>query len=123
MFCMSNELRNGDKRAWDTLAYYFKNGITISGRVLNWLVNEAETECVIEEGYDDFENSSRWTIGKYYILRLDGDAYRVWEQVGLTEMQPNEWFDQVPERVMQKQKTVVDWMTIEEIESYLEAMK
>ena len=123
MFCMSNELRNGDKRAWDTLAYYFKNGITISGRVLNWLVNEAETECVIEEGYDDFENSSRWTIGKYYILCLDGDAYRVWEQVGLTEMQPNEWFDQVPERVMQKQKTVVDWMTIEEIESYLEAMK
>lgn len=123
MFCMSSELRNGDKRAWEALMYCFKNGVTISGRILNWLVNEAETECVIEEGYDDFENSTRWTIGKYYILCLDGDTYRVWEQVGLTEMQPNEWFDQVPELVMQKQKTVVDWMTVEEIESYLEAVK
>ena len=117
MFCMSNELRNGDKAAWNALTYCFKNGVTISGRVLDWLISETETEYVIEEGYDDFENSTRWTIRKYYILCLNGDAYRVWEQVGLTEMQPNEWFDQIPERVMQKQKTVVDWMTIEEIET------
>ena len=55
MFCMSNELRNGDKRAWDALVYCFKNGVTISGRILNWLINEAETEYVIEEGYDDFD--------------------------------------------------------------------
>ena len=121
MFCMSNELRNGDKKAWDALVYCIKNGVTISGRVLDWLVHDIESERVIEEGYDDFENSSRWSIGKYYIICLDGDAYRVWEEVGLTEMQSNEWFDQVPERVMLKQKTIVDWMTVEEIESYLAA--
>lgn len=123
MFCMSNELRNGDKGAWDTLVHCIKNGITISGRVFDWLINDSEIECVIEEGYDDFENSDRWSIGKYYILCLDGDTYRVWEEVGLTEMQPSEWFDQVPERVMQKQKIIVDWMAVEEIGSYLEALK
>jgi hypothetical protein len=118
---MSNELRGGNSKAWDALLYCIKNGVTISAEVIEWLVKE--NDYVVDEGFDDFENSDRWTISKYYILILDGDAYRVWEQVGLTEMQPNEWFDQTPELVLQKQKTVVDWMTVEEIENYLTYMK
>jgi hypothetical protein len=118
---MSNELRGGNSKAWDALLYCIKNGVTISAEVIEWLVKE--NDYVVDEGFDDFENSDRWTISKYYILILDGDAYRVWEQVGLTEMQPNEWFDQTPELVLQKQKTVVDWMAVEEIENYLTYMK
>lgn len=121
MLELSEELRNGDKKAWDALAYCFKIGITISGKLLDWLVDE--TECVIDEGYDDFENASRWSIAKYYILCIDGDTYRVWKEVGLTEMQPSEWFDQIPERVLQEQRIIVDWMAVEEIEQYLEAVK
>ena len=113
MFSMSNELRGGNSKAWDALLYCIKNGVTISAEVIECLVKE--NDYVVDEGFDDFENSDRWTISKYYILILGGDAYRVWEQVGLTEMQPNEWFDQTPELVLQKQKTVVDWMTVEEI--------
>lgn len=121
MFCMSSELRSGDAKAWDALKYCIKSGVTISAKVIKWLVEE--NDYVVDEGFDDFENSDRWTIPKYYILILDGDAYRVWEQVGLTEMQPNEWFDQTPELVFQKQKTIVDWMSVEEIENYLTYME
>ena len=121
MFNMTNELRGGNSKAWDALLYCIKNGVTIGAEVIEWLVEE--NDYVVDEGFDDFENADRWTIAKYYILILDGDAYRVWEQVGLTEMQPNEWFDQTPEPVMQKQKTIVDWMTAEEIENYLSCME
>ena len=121
MFSMSNELSGGNLKALDALLYCIKNGVTISAEVIEWLVKE--NDYVVDEGFDDFENADRWTIAKYYILILDGDAYRVWEQVGLTEMQPNEWFDQTPEPVMQKQKTIVDWMTAEEIENYLSCME
>lgn len=117
MFSMSNELRGGNEKAFDALLYCIKNGVTISAEVIEWLVEE--NDYVVDEGFDDFENSDRWTIPKYYIIILKGDAYRVWEQVGLTEMQPNEWFDQTPEPVFQKQKTIVDWMSVEEIENYL----
>ena len=121
MFCMSDKLRDGDKKELDGLFYCIKNGVTISGDVIKWLVNE--NDYVVDEGFDDFENSGRWAISKYYILILDGDAYRVWEEVGLTEMQSNEWFDQAPEPVMQKQRTIVDWMAVEEIEQYLTYME
>ena len=114
MFNMSDELRNGDARAFEALKHCIKVGVTISGEVAKWLVCENE-ELIIDEGYDDFDDATRWSIGKYYIIMIDDDAYRFWEWVGLTEMQPNEWYDQIPERVFKKRKISNIWMSNEEI--------
>ena len=117
MFSMSNELSGGNKNAFDALLYCIKHGVTISGEVAEWLVRENE-ELIIDEGYDDFEDATRWSIGKYYIIVIDGDAYRFWEWVGLTEMQSNQWYDQVFEPVIQRTVSVAQWQSVEDIEIY-----
>lgn len=118
MFCMSDELRNGDVRAFEALKHCIKTGVTISGRVAKWLARENE-ELIIDEGYDDFEDASRWSIGKYYIIIIDDEAYRFWEWVGLTEMQPNEWYDQIFEPVVQRTISISQWQSVEDIEAYM----
>ena len=117
MFNMSDELRNGDPRAFEALKHCIKAGVTISSEVAEWLVCENE-ELIVDEGYDDFEDSTRWSIGKYYIIVIDDEAYRFWEWVGLTEMQPNEWYDQTFEPVIQRTVSVVQWQSVEDIEIY-----
>ena len=117
MFNMSDELRNGDARAFEALKHCIKVGVTISGEVAKWLVCENE-ELIIDEGYDDFDDATRWSIGKYYIIVIDDDAYRFWEWVGLTEMQPNEWYDQTFEPVIQRTVSVAQWQSVEDIEIY-----
>lgn len=117
MFCMSNELSGGNKNAFDALLYCIKRGVMISGEVVKWLAHENE-ELIIDEGYDDFDDSTRWSIGKYYIIVINDEAYRFWEWVGLTEMQPNEWYDQVFEPVTQRIVSVAQWQSVEDIKIY-----
>jgi hypothetical protein len=114
---MSNELSGGNKNAFEALKYCIKAGVTISGEVAKWLAHENE-ELIVDEGYDDFDNAARWSIGKYYIIVIDDDAYRFWEEVGLTEMQPNEWYDQIFEPVIQRTVSVAQWQSVEDIEIY-----
>ena len=49
---------------------------------------------IYDEGYDDFEDRGRWTIGKYYIIVVDGEYYQFWEEAGLTELQESHFYDQ-----------------------------
>lgn len=117
MFNMSDELRNGDVRAFEALKHCIRSGVMISSEVARWLCANHD-ELIIDEGYDDFEDSTRWSIAKYYIIVLDGDAYRFWEWVGLTEMQSNEWYDQTFEPVIQRTVSVAQWQSVEDIEIY-----
>ena len=117
MFNMSDELRAGDERAFEALKYCIRSSVVISREVVEWLL-EYHDELIIDEGYDDFEDSTRWSIGKYYIIVIDDDAYRFWEWVGLTEMQPNEIFDQTFEPVIQRTASVAQWQFVEDIEIY-----
>ena len=89
----------------------------ISRDVVEWLLGHHE-DLIVDEGYDDFEDSTRWSIGKYYIIVIDDEAYRFWEWVGLTEMQPNEIFDQTFELVIQRTVSVAQWQSVEDIEIY-----
>lgn len=122
MFNMSDELRAGDERAFEALKHCIRSGVVISRDVVEWLLGHHE-DLIIDEGYDDFEDSTRWSIGKYYIIIIDDDAYRFWEWVGLTEMQPNEIFDQTFELVIQRTVSVAQWQTIDEINEYLKNME
>lgn len=117
MFEMSDELRAGDERAFEALKHCIRSGVVISRDVVEWLLGYHE-DLIIDEGYDDFEDSTRWSIGRYYIIVIDGDAYRFWEWVGLTEMQPNEIFDQTFEPVIQRTVSVAQWQSVEDVEIY-----
>ena len=87
--------------------------VCIKGECIEWLVDN-HPELVSDEVYDDFDDSGRWSIGKAYILALDEGFFRCWEEVGLTEMQPNEWWDQTCEPVHMKEVTISTWVTDEE---------
>lgn len=113
MFTMSSALRGGDSRELDALFYCIKHGVDISGEVAEWLVNE--DFYVIDSGYVDFEDASRWSISKYYILKIDGEYFRIWQEVGLTEMQSNEWYDQRPERVEHRAIKAMEWVIPDEV--------
>lgn len=71
----------------------------------------------IDKFYQDFEDSSRWSIILTKIVRFNSDQYySFWYEVGLTEMQENEWYDQKPE--IARQKEIKKWIwTMEEIEN------
>ena len=110
------DLRNEVPGAYQALLYCITHDICVSSRCIEWLIDE-HPELVSDEYYDDFEDSSRWSIGKAYILALDEGFYRCWEEVGLTEMQPSEYYDQTLEPVHMKEVTVTAWMTDEEEDS------
>lgn len=110
------DLRDYVPGAYQALLYCITHDICVSGRCISWLINN-HYELVSDEYYDDFENSGRWSIGKAYILSLDGGFYRCWEEVGLTEMQPNEYYDQTFEPVHMKEVTATTWVTDEEEDS------
>ena len=113
MFDRYDDLRNEIPGAYQALLYCITHGVCIKGECIEWLVDN-HPELVSDEVYDDFENSSRWSIGKAYILALDEGFYRCWEEVGLTEMQPSEWYDQTCELVLQHKRTITEWITEEE---------
>ena len=67
----------------------------------------------IDAFYQDFEDSSRWSIIRTKIVRFNSDQYySFWYEVGLTEMQENEWYDQKPE--IARQKKIEKWIWAEE---------
>ena len=113
MFTMSSALRGGDSRALDALFYCIKHGVDISGEVAEWLVEE--DFYVIDSGYVDFEDAKEWTISKYYILKIDGEYYRIWQEVGLTEMQCDDWYNQKPERVEHRAVKTMEWVNPDEV--------
>ena len=108
-----DELCNEEPGAYQALLYCLQHNVCIGGACIEWLVNN-HPELVSDEYYDAFEDSSRWTISKAYILTLDEGFFRVWEEVGLTEMQPNEYYDQSAEPVHVKEVTIATWVTDEE---------
>lgn len=107
------DLRNNVPGALQALKYAITHDICINGNCVEWLVQNFP-ELIVDEVYDDFEDSGRWSISKAYILNIDGEWYRCWEEVGLTEMQDNEWWDQVLVKVHQKEVTIAVWVTDEE---------
>ena len=91
--------------------YCVKHGNCISAEGVEDFIDN-NYELIEDEGSDDFTDINRWTIGKYYIVNIDGDHYRCWEEVGLTEMQSNEWYDQTFEKVELRKKVVTEWETL-----------
>ena len=71
----------------------------------------------IDYFYQNFEDRSRWSIIRTEIVRFNSDQYySFWYEVGLTEMQENEWYDQKPE--IAREKKIEKWIwTMEEIEN------
>lgn len=116
LFDRYEDLRNKVPGAIQALKYCFTHGVCISGACVGWFIDNFP-ELIVDEIYDDFGDSGRWSIGKAYILNIDGEYYRCWEEVGLTEMQENMWWDQTLEPVHQKEVTVTAWMTDEEEDS------
>lgn len=113
LFNRYNDLRDCVPGAFQALKYCIRHNVCISGQCVEWLV-ENHPELIVDEVYDDFEGRSRWFIAKAYILNIDDEWYRCWEEVGLTENQPNEWLDQTLEKVVQKEITVTAWIAEEE---------
>ena len=113
IFDRYDDLRNNAPGAYQALLYCLQHDVCISGACIEWLIDN-HSELVSDEYYLGFEDSSRWSIGKAYILALDEGFFRVWEEVGLTEMQPNEYYDQPAEPVHMKEVTIPAWVTDEE---------
>lgn len=65
----------------------------------------------IDYFYQDFDDSSRWSIICTEIVRFNSDQYySFWSEVGLTEMQENEWYDQKPHIARQKKIEKLIWV-------------
>lgn len=65
----------------------------------------------IDYFYQDFDDSSRWSIICTEIVRFNSDQYySFWSEVGLTEMQENEWYDQKPQIARQKKIEKLIWV-------------
>ena len=92
--------------------YSVKQGICISGEVVEDFVNN-NYELIEDEGYEDFSDSGRWTIGKYYIIVVDGEYYQFWEEVGLTELQENHIYDQSFLKVREAEIKKLVWEGVE----------
>ena len=108
-----DDLRDNVPGTYQALLYCIPHDVCIKGVCVEWLFDN-HPDLVVDEIYDDFEGASRWSIGKAYIIALDDGFYRCWEEVGLTEMQPNEWLDQTFQPVHTKEVTISTWVTDEE---------
>lgn len=102
----------------DVLKMAIKQGWDISAKVIKDIVEEdifkPDNTCFIyDEGYDDFEDRGCWTIGKYYIIVVDGEYYQFWEEVGLTELQENHIYDQSFLKVREVEIKKLVWEGVE----------
>lgn len=65
----------------------------------------------IDYFYQNFDDSSRWSITRTEIVRFNSDQYySFWYEVGLTEYQENEWYDQKPHIARQKKIEKLIWV-------------
>ena len=64
----------------------------------------------IDHFYEDFDDCSRWSIIRTEIVRFNSDQYySFWYEVGLTEYQEDEWYDQKPQAVWHKKIETWVW--------------
>lgn len=97
-----------------------RSGKMFDGELVRFIYNGFDGEDygeIIDYFYQDFIDSSRWSIICTEIVRFNSDQYySFWSEVGLTEMQENKWYDQKPE--IARQKEIKKWIwTMEEIEN------
>ena len=90
-----------------------QNCFEIEGQVLNEGFEELEEYC-IDSYYVDFESCGRWDIPQALIYQFKpaGKFYRIWREVGLTEMQESYFETQVPEIVSKQRITIDIWKEV-----------
>lgn len=94
----------------DLLFRCIEKGFIIEGSLVRRFVYN-NFDLVIDSSYEDFGDCNRWTIAKYYILHINNKDYRIWQAVGLTESQEDEWYDQFFEPVEEKYIIIKAWNT------------
>lgn len=91
-----------------------RSGKMFDGELVRFIYNGFDGEDYgenIDYFYQDFDNSSRWSIICTEIVRFNSDQYySFWSEVGLTEMQENEWYDQKPLIARQKKIEKLIWV-------------
>lgn len=97
-----------------------RNGEMFDSELVRFICNgfDGEDYCEnIDYFYQDFDDSSRWSIIRTEIVRFNSDQYySFWYEAGLTEYQENEWYDQKPQIARQKKIEKLIWVE-EEIEN------
>lgn len=97
-----------------------RSGKMFDSELVRFICDSFEGDDYVENidyFYQNFEDRSRWSIVRTEIVRFNSDQYySFWYEVGLTEMQENEWYDQKPE--IAREKKIEKWIwTMEEIEN------
>nr|DAH18135.1 MAG TPA: hypothetical protein [Caudoviricetes sp.] len=91
-----------------------RSGKMFDGELVRFICNGFDGEDYgenIDYFYQDFDDSSRWSIICTKIVRFNSDQYySFWSEVGLTEMQENEWYDQKPLIARQKKIEKLIWV-------------
>lgn len=89
-----------------------RSGKTFDSALVCFICNGSYSDDYVENidyFYEDFRESSRWSITRTEIVRFNSDQYySFWYKVGLTEMQEDEWYDQRPQIV--RQKKIEKWI-------------
>lgn len=100
------------EEGWKAFQLCVKAGCCISGEIVKYLFQERYGR-IVDSGYVGFEDATRWTISHWAVFDFGGEHYRVWMESGLTDYQGNEYYDQIPERVVLREVRVDEWMTEE----------
>lgn len=91
-----------------------RSGKMFDGELVRFICNGFDGEDYgenIDYFYQDFDDSSCWSIICTEIVRFNSDQYySFWSEVGLTEMQENEWYDQKPLIARQKKIEKLIWV-------------
>lgn len=97
-----------------------RSGEMFDGELVRFICNGFGGEDYgenIDHFYQDFDDCSRWSIICTEIVRFNSDQYySFWSEVGLTELQENEWYDQKPLIARRKKIEKLIWVE-EEIEN------
>lgn len=91
-----------------------RSGKMFDSELVRFIFNSFDSEDYvdyIDYFYQDFDDSSRWSITRTEIVRFNSDQYySFWYEVGLTEHQENEWYDQKPQIARQKKIEKLIWV-------------
>ena len=91
-----------------------RDGKVFDSELVCFICNDSDSEDYvdnIDHFYEDFDDSSRWSIIRTEIVRFNSDQYySFWSEVGLTEMQENKWYDQKPLIARQKKIEKLIWV-------------
>lgn len=97
-----------------------RSGKMFDGELVRFICDDFDGDDYVEDVdyfYEDFSESSRWSIACTKIVRFNSDQYYSFRcEVGLTEMSEIEWYDQKPQ--IARQKKIEKWIwTQEDIEN------